>query len=255
MTKNDQQIGIILAGGKSERFGGKNAVPKPAICINQTPLVLHVASRLAAAGCDRIIVLTGANHSRLQSELGTHSPTNRLVMGEREIPMELRFSGNDTATGGRLLSIDKSELTRPALLSYTDVFCDCDLRHLLAQHEQSQTALTILAVNPQLPWGNLSLDDELVTGFAEKRIDPNQWINGGLFALSGAVLDFIKSEQESFEIEVMSHLIAAQHVSALKHAGWWRSIDSMKDVRIAHSEDSHHFSFEPGHHPALAPIE
>ncbi len=247
--------GVILAGGTSERFGGAAGCPKPAVDLAGAPLVLHVGARLAAAGCEKIVVLTAENHDQLRSRLGLSSRFGQLnIAGKSGISFELRFSGREVATGGRLAYLQKEELGDNALLSYTDVFSDCDLTELIAVRQAANASLAVLAVNPRQPWGLITMDQNRIAAFREKPTLPDCWINGGIFAADASLLDAIKRPDDQLEDQVMQRLITRNAAVAMRHARWWRSIDTPKDVRAAMKEDLAHFAFSPDHQPRLAPV-
>ncbi|KQI72966.1 hypothetical protein AN191_03400 [Loktanella sp. 5RATIMAR09] len=244
-----------MAGGNSERFGGIGACPKPAIEIAGLPLVLHAAAKLVHAGCQRIIVLTGENHDQLQYRLGLSSRFGRLELGgTAHVSFELRFSGINVATGGRLARLQKQELGDNALLSYTDVFSDCDLGELISLRRQAKAGLAVLAVNPRQPWGLITMDHNRITAFSEKPVADNQWINGGFFALDASILDAIQQPEDRLEDQVIERMIAQNTAVALPHKGWWRSIDSPKDVQLALKKDFARFDFQNGKQPQLSSI-
>lgn len=227
------QTGIVLAGGKSERFGGASALPKPAVPLQGTPMVLHAAAALARAGCQRIIVLTGANHGRLREALKMSGDDGDLLLeGLPPIPLTLRYSGDDSGTGGRLNYVQRAEISEGALISYTDVFADFDLTALSDLRVERRVTMALLAVNPRQPWGKLELqDDDTVIGFHEKPVDPNTWVNGGFFAVGPALHDAIHADHEDLEREVIGRLVAERMIVVARHRGWWASVNSAKELR------------------------
>jgi glucose-1-phosphate cytidylyltransferase len=223
--------GIILAGGKSLRFGGPAAKAKPIIQVNGVPLVLRVASKLAAEGAERICVLTGQNHREIRDALQMDKDTGLLFVGPgSSISFELRYSGDETGSAGRLLALDRSELASGALLSYTDVLTDAPLgQHAMPACRQG-TALSVMTVTPRLPWGIVHAENGIVTQFKEKPRDRSIRANAGLYWCSPSVLDFIKDRSEMFEKEPMERMIRAGVVRTWHYEGHWASIDSPKDV-------------------------
>lgn len=226
-------LGIILAGGQSERLGGAYGVEKPLVLLNSAPIVLHVARGLSLAGVRRIVVLTGENHEAILHGLGMESEFGVLSEGDTALAdLEIRRSGVRVGTGGRLQAIAAHELSESALISYTDVLSDAPLQDLVTQLQDTPAAMSLLAVNPREPWGALDLQRDTVAAFHEKRTNRATWINGGVLAVTPDILGFIEHESEMLEVEPMARMIAASRVVATRHSGWWTSVDTPKDVRM-----------------------
>lgn len=226
------QTGVILAGGKSERFGGPNALPKAAVMLAGKPMLLHAAASLVRAGCGQVIILTGSNHARMRDALGMSGDAGHLsVAGRKDVPFSLRFSGDATGTGGRLRYVTADEYADGALVSYTDVFTDFDVAALQALRTQRDATLALLAVNPRQPWGELGLSGDKVTDFVEKPLATERWINGGFFAADARLLGAIQSDSDSLERDVITRLIGHGQVVAQRHTGWWASVNTAKELR------------------------
>lgn len=227
-----EPLGVILAGGRSERLGGSQGIEKPLATVKSSPMVLHVARALAVAGVRKVVILAGENQHAIRHGLNMTSETGTLTADGRQIiDIEIRFSGNQAGTGGRLLALSDAELSASALVSYTDVLTDAPLRELVAQLHSTDAVLSMLAVNPPVPWGVLELEGTRVAAFDEKLTDPAQWINGGVFAVSPGIKTYISDSAEMLEIAPMTRMVAAAKVMATRHTGWWAAVDTYKDLR------------------------
>jgi glucose-1-phosphate cytidylyltransferase len=229
--------GIVLAGGLGQRMGGLGGTPKPLVEVRGAPLLLHVAGRLAHAGARRIIVLTGSSHGSVADGLGLTQDRGMLIAGGTDVAIELRFSGEGAGTGGRLSAISPDEIGPTALLSYTDIVCDADLRDLLALRKARGAAIALLAVNPVRPWGELSLAADAILAIEEKTLDPTRWINGGLFAITPEVWEHVASPSEMLEAAPLGRIVAKGAAVALRHRGAWAAVDTPKDVSYLDSLD------------------
>ena len=67
-----------------------------------------------------------------------------------------------------------------------------------------------------------------VESFAEKPQTGEGWINGGFFALRHEIFDYIKPGEELVE-EPFRRLIPEHKLATYRHAGFWRSMDTLKD--------------------------
>lgn len=232
IIRGRKRTGVILAGGRSERFSANGGVPKPLGKIFDVPMVLQVAASLADAGAKHVIILSGANHRQIVEELDRYKDMNlELRSGTNSLSWEVRYSGDNVGTAGRLLSLDKGEVGDDCLLSYTDVFSHADLHELSLRRRKSGAAMSVLAVNPRLPWGEIIFHDENVRAFKEKPIDMSRWVNGGIFSMNAEVLDYVHSTDEMLEEAPISRLIQDSRLVAMKFDGWWRSVDTPKALR------------------------
>lgn len=235
-----EKTGIILAGGRSERFSGITGTPKAVAVVAGYPLLLNVSALLTRGGVSRIIILSGDNHFEICTTLGiaaskvTHAkleiewidrPASTVNLEIRQTPVEL-------GTGGRLLTLDKADFGDAALLAYSDIITDAPLEKLFESRESHDVCMSILAVNPVMPWGELQMQDDYLTSFKEKCIDKKRWINAGIFAVSEKVLEYIHRPDEMLEQQPIERMIADRQITALRHNGIWHGIDTTKDKRI-----------------------
>ena len=104
-------------------------------------------------------------------------------------------------------------------------------RAVLAHHEREGKLATVTAVQPPGRWGALALDvGGNVTGFEEKPSDHDgNWINGGFFVLSPAVIDYIAEDATHWEAEPMERLAAEGQLAAYRHTGFWQAMDTLRD--------------------------
>lgn len=236
----NEVAGIILAGGKSVRYTSQTGIPKALAPIAGHPLLLHVCAALVRGGATRIIVLSGDNHNDICDALDlARSPVARgeVRIGAQgrstsNVPLEVRRTGSELGTGGRLLSLSKEDFGDAALLSYADIVTDAPLDQLIGKRQTHGTCLSMLSVNPVMPWGVVELQDDLVSSFKEKEINNELWVNAGVFCVSSGILEYIHDEMEMLEEEPMQRMLAAEQVVALRHQGQWSGINTPKDHQI-----------------------
>ena len=88
-------------------------------------------------------------------------------------------------------------------------------------------------MQPPGRYGALNLDDDIVRQFQEKPDGDHAWINGGFFVLQPDVLQWIVSDDTSFEADVLPRLALAGELTAYKHQGFWQPMDTLRDkVRL-----------------------
>lgn len=139
-------------------------------------------------------------------------------------------TGSATQTGGRLLRL--RSLLQPDgtfMLTYGDGVSDVDIQALLAFHGRHGKLATVTAVRPPARFGDLAIEDDQVTSFKEKPQAGEGWINGGFFVFEPGVFEFISDDSTILEKSPLEHLAAAGELMAYRHAGYWQSMDTLRD--------------------------
>jgi glucose-1-phosphate cytidylyltransferase len=68
-----------------------------------------------------------------------------------------------------------------------------------------------------------------ITDFEEKPV-LDYWVNGGFFVLNKKIFAHIKKGME-LEDDVFRKLSKMREISAFKHKGFWKSMNTLKDVK------------------------
>jgi glucose-1-phosphate cytidylyltransferase len=86
-------------------------------------------------------------------------------------------------------------------------------------------------VQPEGRFGGVGLGDEdfKVQSFKEKPAGDGGWINGGFFVCQPEVLNFISNDDTIWEKEPLEHLADEGQLTAFKHHGFWKPMDSLRD--------------------------
>ena len=138
-------------------------------------------------------------------------------------------TGQHTGTAGRLKKIQQYLRGQPFLLTYGDGVANVNITALIQHHKAAEKKATLTAVQPPGRFGALSLDGTDVKRFLEKVDNAESWINGGYFVLSPTVLDLIEGDFVSFEDSILPLLATNGDLTAYKHYGFWRAMDTMRD--------------------------
>jgi glucose-1-phosphate cytidylyltransferase len=211
---------VILAGGRGTRALPFTAdQPKAMLRLAGTPLVEHVMRIYAEQGFDRFVVAIGHHGSVIEDHVR-----------DRALPWEVRFSraGDDADTGTRILAA--SEQCEGAFMAtYADGFGDVDLAALLEGHRRTGLAASLTAVRLRSQYGTVEIDPAgAVHGFQEKPTFEDVWINGGFFVFERRALDGWAGA--SLERDVLPALAGRGELHAYRHGGFWRSVDTVKDL-------------------------
>lgn len=241
---------VILAGGYGTRLSEETDVrPKPLVEIGGRPILWHIMKGYAAQGFTDFVVLLGykgyfikeyfANFFLHQSDVTFDLGNNSMQVhssASENWRVTLLDTGLNTMTGGRIRRARDYLAGERFLLTYGDGVSNVDLGALINYHEEQGRLMTLTAVQPEGRFGTIAQQaDGRVSEFREKPEGEGAWINGGFFVCEPAVLDVIDGDNTVFEREPMERLAAQGELVALRHTGFWRCMDTLRD-KIALNE-------------------
>jgi glucose-1-phosphate cytidylyltransferase len=236
---------VILAGGLGTRLAEETDLrPKPMVEVGDRPMLVHIMDHYASFGCTEFIIAVGylghvvkryfADSVALSGDLEVDfvdGRVRRLKAPEHDWRVRIVETGRDTETAGRLRRVAGLLRPGPFFLTYGDGVGDVDLDALLATHRRQGRLATVTAVHPPARFGEVELVGEQVTAFAEKPQTRQGWINGGFMVLDHAVIDRIRGDADVLERDILTPLAAEGQMSAHRHEGFWRCMDTLRDVR------------------------
>lgn len=234
----------ILAGGFGTRLSEETEIkPKPMVEIGGKPMLWHIMKLYSAYGFNEFVVLLGykgyvikeyfANYFLHQSDVTIDLANNNMEIHNSEAEpwkVTLLDTGANTMTGGRIKRA-KAHLNERFLLTYGDGLCDANINELVAFHEAQGSALTMTAVQPAGRFGAINIEQDKITSFVEKPKGDGSWINGGFFVCEPEVIDYIDDDTTVFEQQPLAQLAQDGKMSAYKHSGFWRCMDTLRDKR------------------------
>lgn len=240
---------IILAGGLGTRLAEETSLrPKPMVEIGGKPILWHIMKIYAQHGVKDFIICLGYkgymikeyffNYSMHMSDL-----TIDLRKGETHVHrnssedwrISLIDTGEHTMTGGRLRQamqyLDDGD--DAFCLTYGDGVSDCDIGEAIRFHKGHGNKATVTAVRPASRYGQLDLDGDKVSAFAEKPIEEGGWINGGFFVLDRSVGGYLdQSDALIWEREPLERLAADGELRSYFHDGFWQPMDTLRDRQM-----------------------
>lgn len=213
---------VVLCGGRGTRAWPATAeVPKPMLEVGGHPVLRHVLDIYAAQGVTSFVLATGYR-GEVIAAYATTLP--------RRWDVQVLDTGLDADTGARVLAC-LPHVGATFLLTYGDGVGDVDLEALLSVHRERQAAATVTVVPLPSPYGTVLLDvDDRVTAFSEKPQLAEHPINAGFFALEREAVAAVASSGDSLERDLLPALGLKGRLYAHRHEGFWRSMDTHKDV-------------------------
>lgn len=242
---------IILCGGKGTRLQEETEFkPKPLVQVGGYPILLHIMNIYAHYGYKEFILALGykgdmikdyfLNLSRYEDDLEFDMGSGKVKMLNKTMTYDYKITfaetGEDTKTAGRVLRaskyLDKGD--KNFMVTYGDGVSTIDIDRLVKFHidqEKRHKVLgTISAVHPSSKYGRLKYtDNELVATFEEKETIVDDYINGGFHVYSRDVLKYLV-DTDMLE-DSLINLTLDKKVALYRHAGYWASMDTMKDYQ------------------------
>jgi len=227
---------LVLAGGKAERLGdAAQGNPKPLVHVDGYPLAEYTVARLVEAGVTRVIVACRAGQEEVFVNALAGLGAEIVPVGEPE-PLGrgggLRLAASLREESGTVLALNGDELL------------DVDFQSLLAEHERSGAAATIVVSQVHSPFGVVDIDEDgEVSGFREAPKLPH-WVNSGVYALGEEAVARLP-ERGDHEQSTFPDLAAEGKLRAYRHEGVWLTVNTPKDLRKAEEFMREHPEWRP----------
>ncbi|WP_448578266.1 nucleotidyltransferase family protein [Thermosphaera sp.] len=221
-------LAAILAGGYGKRLRPfTNDVPKPMVQVGDKTLVEWQIEWLRKHGFNELVLLVGYKKEKLIEHVGSGSKYGvRVTYVIEDEPL---------GTGGAVKNAEH-------ILSKTDVFLvvngdiltDLDPKLLVEKLESTNGLLGVIASIPlPSPYGVLEINGDMVTGFVEKPLLRDYWINAGVYALKPEALRYFPDkgdlEKTAFPAMARDGVLGAVRYTDV----FWKAIDTFKELEEA----------------------
>jgi len=219
---------VILAGGKAQRLRPlTDDRPKAMVEIAGRPIIEHQLRWLAENGLRDILISLGHQAEVLQEYVGDGSRLG--VQVEYAVEPEplgrgggLRFAAARLADGRTFVAVNG------------DVICRFSLRDMIEFHERLGVSATVALASYRSTWGVVDIDGDLITGFKQSPQLP-YWINAGVYVLEPEIVARLPKRGDH-EDTTFPELASDGRLAGFHIHGYWRGIDTLKDVAEATSE-------------------
>jgi NDP-sugar pyrophosphorylase family protein len=228
---------LLLAGGKAERLGeAAQGHPKPLVPVAGYPLAEYTVARLVRAGVTRVIVACQAGQEEVFVNALAGVGAEIDPVGEPE-PLG--------RGGGFRLAATRRREDGPVLALNGDELLDIAYPDLLAAHEGSGAAATVVVAQVRSQFGVVDLDDhdDAITGFREAPL-LEHWVNSGVYVLGPEALERLP-ERGDHEQSTFPELAAERKLRAYRHRGVWLTVNTPKDLRRAAEFMDEHPDWRP----------
>ena len=234
---------VILAGGFGTRLSEyTESIPKPMVSIGGKPILWHIMNTYARFGHKDFYIALGykaevikeyfLNYRTLNSDFTVDLSNGNLVAHQQDLvdwQVTLVDTGLDSMTGGRVKRLKDFIGDEPFLLTYGDGVADIDIDALVRFHRSHGKMATVSAVHPGARFGELDIQNHVVTSFKEKPQTSQGWINGGYFVLEPAFFDLIEGDDTVLEKEPLEQVAQMGELMSYQHEGFWQCMDTKRD--------------------------
>jgi NDP-sugar pyrophosphorylase family protein len=227
---------LLLAGGKAERLGeAAQGLPKPLVPVAGFPLAEYTVGRLVAAGVTRVIVACRAGQEDVFVNALAGLGADIEPVGEPE-PLG--------RGGGLRLAAARRQEDGPVRALNGDELLDVDFGELLAAHQSSGAAATIVVSQVRSPFGVVAMEEDgTISGFREAPL-LSDWVNSGVYALGAEALARLP-ERGDHEQTTFPELAAEGKLRGHRHQGVWLTVNTPKDLRRAEEFMAAHPDWKP----------
>lgn len=238
---------VIMCGGTGTRLKEQTEfVPKPLIPIGGIPMVVHIMRLYAHYGFKDFVLALGYKQEAFKQYFAHYDLINNtaIVHTGHSQPghyhdyvddgwkITMVDTGVNTLKGERLKMIEKYIIGDTFMLTYGDGVGNIDIRALLEFHKGHGKLATITGVLPTSKFGEITLIGNTVAAFKEKEISPREdyVVNAGFMVMDTKIFEHLKPGMD-LETGLMSALVKLRSVMLYKHHGFWKNMDTLKDLQ------------------------
>jgi glucose-1-phosphate cytidylyltransferase len=238
---------VLFCGGLGMRIRDySETVPKPMIPIGHQPILWHVMQYYSHYGHNDFVLCLGYKANVVKDFFLRYRPqtfadcvvsgygSSVELIGEQQ--EDWRVALIDTGAwrniGERLWAVrDQVKDEEYFLANYSDGLTDIRLDEAIERFKASGKIACFLAVRPPMTYHLADIDDGGRVREFRSSESSDIWINGGYFIFRREIFDYMR-EGEELVLEPFSRLIAEDQLMAIKHEGFWRSMDTLKDKQV-----------------------
>lgn len=219
---------IILAGGYGKRLRPlTDERPKPMIEVLNTPIIEWQIRWFKKHGTKEMVICVGYLKEQIIDYIGSGTRFGvKVGYAVEEEPL---------GTGGALKNAESllGGVGEDGFFMVNgDILTDLDPNKL----RNAKTA-SLALVPLRSPYGVVEVDGHSnVTGFLEKPVIKDKWINAGVYHFTRDVFQYLP-ENGNIEITALPDLVKSNKLQGIRYENsFWRSIDSHKDIEDATKE-------------------
>lgn len=244
---------IILCGGQGTRLKKETEYkPKPMVEIGGKPILWHIMKTYSYYGFNRFILALGYRGNMIRDYFLNYDYYNadftvnfgerksvEMCSGNNELGWQVTLveTGDKVMTGARVKCCEKYVKSEDVMVTYGDGVADIDIKALAEFHKQHKKLGTLTGVRPPGRYGELTVEGDCITNFAEKVIPTTGGhINGGYMVFQKKFFEYLSMESScTLEKEPLEILANQKELMVFRHDGYWQCMDTYRDYLLLQS--------------------
>ncbi|MFF8282790.1 sugar phosphate nucleotidyltransferase [Streptomyces albus] len=222
---------LILAGGRATRMRPyTDDVPKAMVPVGGAPIVAYQLAWLAQHGVTHVTISGGYKHEVIRQYAGDGS----------RFGMDIRYAVESEPLGrGGGLKFAAGHLhagDAPFFVLNGDVITAFPLTELSRFHTRSGATVTVALSPYRSDWGVVELEEDghRIRGFSQSPELP-YWINAGVYVFGPEAVGMLPDKGDH-EDHTFPQLARDGRLFGYRLGGYWRGLDTVKDVLEASAE-------------------
>lgn len=220
---------LILAGGQATRLRPyTDTRPKAMVEVAGRPIIDYQIEWLADHGVQQVVVSCGYKAEVLREHLSARTGGPEISLLVEDEPLGRGGALRYAATG-------LSDQNAPYFALNGDVLTWFSLSELTEHHRAKGGLATLALARFRTTWGIVDVDaDDRIEGFTQSPLLP-VWINAGVYLFEPGITPLLPAKGDH-ESSTFPELAEEGKLTAYRIDGFWRGVDTAKDVKEAGGE-------------------
>lgn len=236
---------VLFCGGQGTRLRDySETIPKPMVTIGYRPILWNVMKYYAHFGHKDFILCLGYKADKIKDYFINYDETisnnfvyalggNRIELLSSDIDdWKITFvdTGVESNIGMRLMKVREYLQGEDMFLAnYSDGLTNMQLPTMIEDFKSKPDMVaSFMKYQPNESFHLVETEKSGMVTAIKPMSDANLWLNTGYFILKKEIFDYMEMGDE-LVIEPFQRLIKEQRLTAFKHNGFWRSMDTFKD--------------------------
>jgi glucose-1-phosphate cytidylyltransferase len=236
---------VLFCGGQGTRLRDySETIPKPMVTIGYRPILWNVMKYYAHFGHKDFILCLGYKADKIKDYFINYDETisnnfvyalggNRIELLSSDIDdWRITFvdTGVESNIGTRLMKVKEYlQGEEMFLANYSDGLTNMHLPIMIEDFKSKPEMIaSFMKYQPNESFHLVETENNGLVTDIKPMSDANLWLNTGYFILKQEIFNYMETGDE-LVVEPFQRLIKEQKLTAFRHNGFWRAMDTFKD--------------------------